>query len=199
MPENHLGDPATWKRAEDQLSKALEDFRAETGTKWELNPGDGAFYGPKIDITISDALRREHQCATIQLDFQLPQQFNLEYRTEEQAQQKQPAQGGEAAESKAAEPKAADSDPKAEEKLAIRSAPPQEPDSSAGKKDEAHYRRELTPGCARPVMIHRAIYGSFERFIAILTEHFGGKWPFWLSPRQIMIVPVMQGVNDYVL
>ncbi|KAI6932464.1 hypothetical protein KC355_g16199, partial [Hortaea werneckii] len=88
---------------------------------------------------------------------------------------------------------------KAEEKLAIRSAPPQEPDSSAGKKDEAHYRRELTPGCARPVMIHRAIYGSFERFIAILTEHFGGKWPFWLSPRQIMIVPVMQGVNDYVL
>jgi len=199
MPENHLGDPATWKRAEDQLSKALEDFKAETGTKWELNPGDGAFYGPKIDITISDALRREHQCATIQLDFQLPQQFNLEYRTEEQAQQKQPAQGGEAAEAKAAEPKAADSDPKAEEKLAIRSAPPHEPDSSAVKKDEGHYRRELTPGCARPVMIHRAIYGSFERFIAILTEHFGGKWPFWLSPRQIMIVPVMQGVNDYVL
>merc|ERR1711977_590315 len=81
MPENHLGDPATWKRAEDQLSKALEDFKAETGTKWELNPGDGAFYGPKIDITISDAMRREHQCATIQLDFQLPQRFNLEYKT----------------------------------------------------------------------------------------------------------------------
>merc|ERR1711977_644259 len=66
-----------------------------------------------------------------------------------------------------------------------------------GKKERVY--KPLTPGCARPVMIHRAIAGSIERFIAILTEHFGGKWPFWLSPRQIMIVPVMQGVNDYVL
>lgn len=194
MPENHLGDEATWHRAEKQLEKALNEFKAETGTNWELNPGDGAFYGPKIDITISDALRREHQCATIQLDFQLPQQFNLEYRTEEQAAQRQPLQEGEKT-----EPKAADSDPKPEEKLVVRSAPTAEPDSSAVKKEEGHYRRELTPGCARPVMIHRAIYGSFERFIAILTEHFGGKWPFWLSPRQILIVPVMQAVNDYVL
>lgn len=88
--------------------------------KWELNPGDGAFYGPKIDITISDAMRRQHQCATIQLDFQLPQRFNLEFRA---------AQVG-----------------------------------AEGKQME------------RPVMIHRAIVGSMERFIAILTEHFAGKW-----------------------
>ena len=86
-----------------------------------------------------------------------------------------------------------------DEKLVIRSAPPAEPDSSAVKKDEGSFRRELTPGCARPVMIHRAIWGSFERFIAILTEHFAGKWPFWLSPRQILIVPVMPAANDYVL
>lgn len=84
-PEGHLGDVATWDRAEEQLTKALNEFKAKTGTQWELNPGDGAFYGPKIDVTISDALRREFQCATIQLDFQLPQQFNLEYRTDEVA------------------------------------------------------------------------------------------------------------------
>jgi len=199
-PENHLGDIATWDRAEEGLTKALNDFQAETGTKWELNPGDGAFYGPKIDITISDALKREFQCATIQLDFQLPQQFNLEYRTQDEAV----ARPEDKAEKPAGKPtekpveKVADGEKPAEEKLAIRSAPPAEPDSSAVKREEGHYRRELTPGCARPVMIHRAIYGSFERFIAILTEHFAGKWPFWLSPRQILIVPVMSGANEYV-
>jgi threonyl-tRNA synthetase len=225
MPDNHLGDVATWERAEGQLTKALDAFKETTGTQWELNPGDGAFYGPKIDITISDALRREFQCATIQLDFQLPQQFNLEYRTEDaatanvkpEAQPKgeKPAEKTEKPAEKAEKPaetsekpaeqateeksveKAADGEAKPDEKLVIRSAPPAEADSSAVKKDEGHYRRELTPGCARPVMIHRAIYGSFERFIAILTEHFGGKWPFWLSPRQILIVPVMSGANDY--
>lgn len=194
MPDTHLGDEATWHRAEGQLTKALDDFKQETGTPWELNAGDGAFYGPKIDVTISDALKREYQCATIQLDFQLPQQFNLEYRTEEQATAR-PEVNGDAA----GKEKAADGDPKAEQKLAIRSAPPAEPDSSAVKKDEGNYRRELTPGCARPVMVHRAIYGSFERFIAILCEHLGGKWPFWLSPRQILVVPVMPAANDYVL
>ena len=90
--------------------------------KWELNPGDGAFYGPKIDITIKDALHRSFQCATIQLDFQLPERFNLRYR-------------------------AADDNDQVPDK------PP-----------------------SRPVMIHRAILGSLERFIAIITEHFGGKW-----------------------
>ncbi|KAJ9620950.1 threonyl-tRNA synthetase [Taxawa tesnikishii (nom. ined.)] len=155
-PEGHLGDIATWDKAEAQLTKALDKFVAEG-----------------IDITIQDALKREFQCATIQLDFQLPQQFNLEFRS------------AEAAEAKAADP--AESKEKAE-KHEIPSAPPAEPDSAAVPKGEGHYRRELTPGCQRPVMIHRAIYGSFERFIAILTEHFA-----------VLIVPVMPSANDYVL
>lgn len=163
-PDNFLGEIETWNVAEEKLSKALDAFTAKGGEKWELNPGDGAFYGPKIDITISDALKREYQCATIQLDFQLPQRFNLEYMSPEAA----------------AKPKA-----DAEAEVEQRSKP------DIGKK-------ELTPGCSRPVMIHRAICGSFERFIAILTEHFAGKWPFWLSPRQALVVPVMPAVNDYV-
>ncbi|KAK4983167.1 threonyl-tRNA synthetase [Elasticomyces elasticus] len=178
-PDKFLGDVATWDSAEKRLTQTLDDFVKEGGSQWELNPGDGAFYGPKIDITISDALKRDFQCATIQLDFQLPQQFNLEYRT------------AEAAEAKSADAKPADAP--------IASAPPAQPDSAAVPKDQGSFRRELTPGCARPVMIHRAIYGSFERFIAILTEHFAGKWPFWLSPRQVLIVPVMPAANDYVL
>ncbi|GAK66757.1 threonyl-tRNA synthetase [Moesziomyces antarcticus] len=137
-PDKFLGDVATWDAAEARLAAALDKF---VPGKWELNPGDGAFYGPKIDITISDAMRRHHQCATIQLDFQLPQQFKLEYRTAV-------SQGGETQ-------------------------------------------------AERPVMIHRAIVGSLERFIAILTEHFAGKWPFWLSPRQVLVVPVTASVFDY--
>jgi threonyl-tRNA synthetase len=156
-PEKYLGDIETWNIAEDRLRKALDSFKAAGGGDWELNEGDGAFYGPKIDITISDALKREHQCATIQLDFQLPQNFKLEYMTSEKS-----------------------------EKRADGEAKTKQPTSS-----------ELGPGRARPVMIHRAIVGSFERFIAILIEHFAGKWPFWLSPRQILVVPVMPAVNDY--
>ena len=137
-PEKFLGDIETWNAAEARLAAALDKF---VPGKWELNPGDGAFYGPKIDITISDAMRRQFQCATIQLDFQLPQQFKLEYRTAV-------SQGGETQ-------------------------------------------------AERPVMIHRAVVGSLERFIAILTEHFAGKWPFWLSPRQVLVVPVTTSVFDY--
>lgn len=106
--------------------------------KWALNPGDGAFYGPKIDITIMDALRRQHQCATIQLDFQLPIRFNLSYVSE-------------------------------------------------------------TGDRKRPVMIHRAILGSVERMIAILTESFAGKWPFWLSPRQVMVIPIAPAFDAYAM
>ncbi|WFD32669.1 threonine--tRNA ligase [Malassezia sp. CBS 17886] len=138
-PNKFLGDVATWDAAEERLARALDKF---VPGEWELNPGDGAFYGPKIDITISDAMRRRHQCATIQLDFQLPQRFNLEYKT---------AKGG----------------------------------ADADKHTE------------RPVMIHRAIVGSLERFIAILIENFAGKWPFWLSPRQVVVVPVTQSVYGY--
>nr|CAI5828988.1 unnamed protein product [Callosobruchus analis] len=131
-PEKFMGEIAMWDSAEEALRESLDAF----GQPWRLNPGDGAFYGPKIDITIQDALQRSHQCATIQLDFQLPIRFNLSYVSE------------------------------------------------TGEK-------------VRPVIIHRAVYGSVERMIAILTESFAGKWPFWLSPRQVMIVPVGPMFDDY--
>ncbi|KAI0729485.1 hypothetical protein C8Q72DRAFT_884263 [Fomitopsis betulina] len=137
-PDNYLGTIETWNEAEAQLTRALEK---QYPGKWELNPGDGAFYGPKIDITIRDALRRSFQCATIQLDFQLPERFNLKYRS--------------------ADDNATDKAP------------------------------------SRPVIVHRAILGSLERFIAIITEHFAGKWPFWLSPRQVVVVPVAAPFKDY--
>jgi len=143
-PEKYVGDIETWNDAEAKLASALNSW----GKKWEINHGDGAFYGPKIDIMISDALRRWHQCATIQLDFQLPNRFELEFRAADSADVK---------------------------------------DKEAAA--ESRY--------ARPVMIHRAIYGSFERMIGILTEHFFGKWPFWLSPRQILVIPVGVKFNDY--
>uniref|UniRef100_A0A7N6AQ63 threonine--tRNA ligase n=1 Tax=Anabas testudineus TaxID=64144 RepID=A0A7N6AQ63_ANATE len=129
-PEKYLGDIAVWNQAEKQLENSLNEF----GEPWKLNPGDGAFYGPKIDIKIKDAIGRYHQCATIQLDFQLPIRFNLTF----------------------------DGDDK-----------------------------------ARPVIIHRAILGSVERMIAILTENYAGKWPLWLSPRQVMVVPVNPSCEDY--
>lgn len=137
-PDNYLGTIETWDRAEQQLKLSLD--RHYPG-KWELNAGDGAFYGPKIDITIRDALRRSFQCATIQLDFQLPERFNLKYRS---------------------------------------------PDESDADKAPS-----------RPVVIHRAILGSLERFIAIITEHFAGNWPFWLSPRQVVVIPVAAPYKDY--
>jgi threonyl-tRNA synthetase len=158
-PEGYMGTIGEWDAAETQLKEALQEFR---GTDWELNEGDGAFYGPKIDVTISDALQREFQCATIQLDFQGPQNFKLEYRT--------------------SEPSSGQTDAEKEASAAAREANP----------------HALAPGMARPVMIHRAIIGSFERFIAVLCEHFAGKWPFWLSPRQILVIPVMKGAEDYV-
>ncbi|XP_063055318.1 threonine--tRNA ligase 1, cytoplasmic [Engraulis encrasicolus] len=131
-PTPCLGEPELWDNAEMQLQRSLEEF----GERWELNPGDGAFYGPKIDIQIRDAIGRQHQCATIQLDFQLPIRFNLEY---------------------------------------------------VGSDGGMH----------RPVMIHRAVLGSVERMIAILAENFGGKWPFWLSPAQVMVIPIGGDSEQY--
>lgn len=169
--DNHSGEIPTWDKAEAKLTQALKRFASEGGAAWELNPGDGAFYGPKIDITISDALKREHQCATIQLDFQLPERFELEYMTAKMDQQSETLRH-EAPESESRQPATND------QLNEIDKAQPKGPKPPA-------------PGCARPVVIHRAIYGSFERFIAILCEHFAGKWPFWLSPRQILIIPVV--------
>lgn len=164
-PEEYLGDIETWDRAESKLKEALDNFTASGGRQWELNEGDGAFYGPKIDIELFDALKRGHQCATIQLDFQLPQNFELEFMTAEISSK---VKVSEPSELKADSPDAVASKPKVP-----------------------------GPGRARPVMIHRAIVGSFERFMAVTTEHFAGKWPFWLSPRQVLIIPVGPAFNEY--
>ncbi|XP_048646328.1 threonine--tRNA ligase 2, cytoplasmic isoform X1 [Marmota marmota marmota] len=132
-PENYLGEIEMWDEAEKQLQNSLMEF----GKPWKMNPGDGAFYGPKIDIKIKDAIGRYHQCATIQLDFQLPIRFNLTYVSKDGDDKK------------------------------------------------------------RPVIIHRAVLGSVERMIAILAENYGGKWPFWLSPRQVMVIPVGSTCEEY--
>ncbi|KAK0556391.1 threonyl-tRNA synthetase [Tilletia horrida] len=124
-PEQSIGSSEEWTKAEDSLRAALD----ASGLAWSLNEGDGAFYGPKIDVRLVDSLGRKHQTATIQLDFQLPQRFELHYKNEQ----------GEA---------------------------------------------------ERPVMIHRAILGSAERFMAILLEAGQGDWPFWISPRQAIVIPV---------
>ncbi|KAK7859160.1 threonine--trna ligase [Quercus suber] len=160
-PEKYLGDLATWEKAETALGEALDEF----GKPWQhilyipfsvftltlnayavshvvqKNEGDGAFYGPKIDISVSDALNRKFQCATYRfmLDFQLPARFELYYSAEDEA------------------------------------------------------KRET------PVMIHRAILGSVERMFAILLEHYKGKWPFWLSPRQAIVCPVSEKSQPYAL
>lgn len=157
-----VGDKALWDSAEEQLTQALNKF----GHPWKLNPGDGAFYGPKIDITLCDAYGREHQCGTIQLDFNLPYRFNLQYRTGDEAK---------------------DSDGK-DEKTAVKDTHFENSQRSSECSDHSHHT--LKHGFQRPVLIHRAIYGSFERFIAVVTEINGGKWPFWLSPRQIIILPI---------
>ncbi|KAH8645627.1 hypothetical protein BX600DRAFT_391088 [Xylariales sp. PMI_506] len=183
-PEKFMGEIETWDRAESQLRESLDAFTAAGGGAWTLNAGDGAFYGPKIDITIVDCLNRDWQCATIQLDFVQPVNFNLEYVTNENTAKKEgevekPAQ--KPAEKAVEQPKAAE--PAAEEK--------------GGKKEWKRHVKALSPGCARPVMIHRAMAGSIERFTGILCEHYAGKWPFWLSPRQILIIPVGVGYYDY--
>ncbi|ROT41534.1 threonyl-tRNA synthetase [Sodiomyces alkalinus F11] len=183
-PEKFLGDVETWQKAEDTLQAALEQFAVSHGAQWELNPGDGAFYGPKIDITIMDALHRWHQCATIQLDFQLPRQFNLTFVTANTS-----SEG-----SAASKPVESARQPAAQLVDGAQSEPPKE-----GSKDAPKEVAKAVPaGHARPVMIHRAVVGSFERFIAVLTEHFAGKWPLWLSPRQILVVPVMTDAEPYV-
>ncbi|XP_060114650.1 threonine--tRNA ligase, mitochondrial [Heteronotia binoei] len=132
-PENFLGDSNLWDQAEQVLEKSLQDF----SQPWELSPGEGAFYGPKVDVQIKDALGRYHQCGTIQLDFQMPLRFALSFTSKD---------GG---------------------------AP------------------------ERPVMIHRAVLGSVERMLAVLAENYGGKWPFWLSPSQIVVIPVGPDAEGY--
>jgi threonyl-tRNA synthetase len=125
MPDEHMGEAATWEHAEAQLKAALE----RTKMTYDLNEKDGAFYGPKIDFDVTDAIGRKWQCATIQLDYMQPENFDLKY---------------------------------------------------IGADNTEH----------RPVVIHRAIFGSFERFIAILIEHYTGAFPLWLAPVQAIVLPI---------
>ena len=131
-PENSMGSDEDWNHAERSLKEALDSM----GIEYTLNEGDGAFYGPKIDFHLKDCLGRTWQCGTIQLDFQLPHNFQLEYT-----------------------------------------------DADGSKK--------------QPIMIHRAGFGSFERFIGMLTEQFAGKFPTWLSPCQVKVLPVSEKTRDY--
>ncbi|XP_045220346.2 threonine--tRNA ligase, mitochondrial isoform X2 [Macaca fascicularis] len=131
-PSGFLGDPCLWDQAEQVLQRALKEF----GEPWDLNSGDGAFYGPKIDVHLHDALGRPHQCGTIQLDFQLPLRFDLQYK------------------------------------------------GKAGALE-------------RPVLIHRAVLGSVERLLGVLAESCGGKWPLWLSPFQVVVIPVGTEQEEY--
>jgi threonyl-tRNA synthetase len=124
-PEQRIGTDELWDRAEGALRAALE----ATGIDYELKEGDGAFYGPKIDFDVTDSIGRQWQLGTIQLDYNAPERFDLEY---------------------------------------------------TGEDNQAH----------RPVVIHRAIFGSFERFIAILIEHFAGAFPVWLAPVQVAVLPI---------
>ena len=131
-PENSMGSEEDWNTATSALQAALDDMKID----YEINEGDGAFYGPKIDFHLQDSIGRTWQCGTIQLDFQMPQRFDLEY---------------------------------------------------VGEDGQKH----------RPIMIHRAIFGSIERFIGILIEHFAGKFPLWLAPTQVKILPITDRTLAY--
>jgi len=132
-PAKAMGDPEVWEHAEAVLARCLDD---RPGVEYEMNPGEGAFYGPKIDFDVHDALGRSWQLATIQLDFQMPERFELTYVDSDDCEQ-------------------------------------------------------------RPVMIHRAILGSLERFYGVMLEHFGGDLPPWLAPEQARVLPITDAVNDY--
>ena len=132
MPEDHMGDESVWQHAEETLKAAITDM----GKDYILNEGDGAFYGPKLDFHLRDSIGRTWQCGTIQLDFQLPERFELEY---------------------------------------------------TGADGEKH----------RPVMIHRVVFGSIERFIGVITEHFAGAFPLWLAPLQVAVLPITDRAAEY--
>ena len=188
-PEKWLGDLKIWDDAESRLAKAMNDFckipqefEDFSGAKikydgtpacirtfkklvengkyekplqyWVHNPEDAAFYGPKIDIQVEDCMKRKHQCATIQLDFCLPERFKLSYIMSPQEKEAREAAG------------------------------------QGGGVDGIAAN-------TRPVVIHRAVLGSVERMLAVLTEHWAGKWPFWISPRQVLIVPVAHDHDEY--
>ena len=131
-PEKSVGDDSAWQKAQDSLRKAIDS----QGLEYELDEGGGAFYGPKIDLKIKDALKREWQLSTIQFDFNLPERFDMNF---------------------------VDRD---------------------GKEK-------------KPFVVHRALLGSLERFFGILIEHYGGAFPVWLAPEQVVVIPVAAAFNEY--
>eukprot|EP01064_Diplonema_japonicum_P020862 TRINITY_DN3043_c0_g1_i1.p1 TRINITY_DN3043_c0_g1~~TRINITY_DN3043_c0_g1_i1.p1 ORF type:complete len:821 (+),score=276.01 TRINITY_DN3043_c0_g1_i1:42-2504(+) len=153
---------------------------------WFMNEGDGAFYGPKIDIRIEDAMKRKHQLGTLQLDFNLPQRFDLSYEPKKSVEQP-PLKEGQLVNCDGSLWVASESDPNVDTEG--------NPKEHALSGDEA--KKAYVNGEKRPVMIHRAILGSLERCIAILAEHWQGKWPFWVSPKQAIIIPVSEGFMGY--
>lgn len=175
-PDKYLGDDDVWEAAENGLKKALNEF----GKPWKENPKDGAFYGPKIDINLFDSLNRPHQCGTIQLDFQAPIRFNLLYKTDSDSIQ----------ESASSMSKHSETDTTVKNYFDF---PPDEFDPEEFRWEE----HEVKHGYKRPVVIHRAILGSIERFFSILIEHIDGKWPFWLSPKQVCVIPVSEKFLEY--
>jgi threonyl-tRNA synthetase len=198
------GMPQTIKQLKAAMRKFEKDpnaaWKAPSFSLWEVNPGDGAFYGPKIDIVVEDALRRRHQCATIQLDFNLPERFGLKYTLPAAEAGAATAQPEKEKEKDPKKEKHADPAPaQAPPSPAVHHGHPHVPDANVIKVTELHIDKTLDANQARPVMIHRAIFGSMERCIAILCEHYGGKWPLWMSPRQVVVIPVSHIYNDYAL
>mmetsp|Transcript_49327 Transcript_49327/g.96772 ORF Transcript_49327/g.96772 Transcript_49327/m.96772 type:complete len:1017 (+) Transcript_49327:38-3088(+) len=169
-----------WNDAEDALGAALDQFAGKGN--WRDNPGDGAFYGPKIDIKVFDCMDRKFQCATVQLDFNLPIRFDLKYRSA----------GAAAPSDKEANKKKEEVKDKAQD-----GAADEDEESKFVYKNLPNEKSEPEAGWERPVMVHRAMLGSVERMFAILTEHFGGKWPLWLSPRQVKVIPVHKDYEEY--
>lgn len=213
-PDNAMGDEELWKKAEKALADALDKFTSTKTFKWAEDPKGGAFYGPKIDVKLYDALGRSHQCGTIQLDFQLPIRFNLKYRTNEQFEVNEEDKNKKKDDNKKKKEKKEIvklseeellQQKQQEEKLRMERI---EKLTKEGKyecychdlwdpEDFVWEQQELKQGYKRPVIIHRAILGSLERFISILIEHVEGKWPFWLSPKQAMVVSVSEKYLDY--
>ena len=205
----------------DFMSYVYEIFGFKYELPWKINPGDGAFYGPKIDIKLFDALGRTHQCGTVQLDFQLPIRFNLMYKTEETVTKdkddneekakkpkkekkkkgKKEKEGENQEENKEEKPEEKKEEPKNEAPALNEYGEPLGKEVyKADEWDDEEFNWEeksLKPGYARPCIVHRAILGSVERCSAILIEHFAGKFPFWLSPRQICICTINNKVEEY--
>lgn len=197
-PAMRVGSEEVWDKAEDVLRRAL----VETGKEFKVGEGEGAFYGPKIDIKVSDCFHRVHQLGTIQLDFNLPERFNLQYRAPEDAGEDKQHQLTDAElEEKILKIKRDDHKIEVQKQYKLRVS---HGENVTLEQIEAEFpipsytvSGKLKPGFKRPIMIHRAIFGSLERCIAILCEHFGGKWPFWLSPRQAIVIPISEKFESY--